>query len=101
MRGTIVIDENRCKGCELCTFVCPKHLIGTVETFTARGYHPARLFDSFEECTGCLLCALICPDVAITVYRESKHAIGTSAAGAGRQNAPMEGIQNERAQERQ
>ena len=69
MRGTIVIDEDRCKGCELCTFVCPKHLLGVAETFTPRGYHPARLFDPRGDCTGCLLCAVICPDVAITVYR--------------------------------
>ncbi|TAH50462.1 MAG: ferredoxin family protein [Chloroflexota bacterium] len=69
MRGTIVIDENRCKGCQLCTYVCPKHLIGMAETFTPRGYQPARLFDPHGDCTGCLLCAVICPDVAITVYR--------------------------------
>lgn len=69
MRGTIVIDEDRCKGCELCTFVCPKHLLAVAETFTPRGYHPARLFDPRGDCTGCLLCAVICPDVAITVYR--------------------------------
>lgn len=72
MRGTIVIDENQCKGCELCTFVCPKHLIGIAETFTPRGYRPARLEDPHGECTGCLLCAVICPDVAITVYREDR-----------------------------
>lgn len=72
MRGTIVIDENRCKGCELCTFVCPKHLIGIADSFTTRGYRPALLLDPQGECTGCLLCAVICPDVAITVYRSSK-----------------------------
>lgn len=70
MRGTIIIDENRCKGCELCTFVCPKHLIGMADTFTPRGYRPAHLFDPQGDCTGCLLCAVICPDVAITVLRE-------------------------------
>jgi len=69
MRGTVVIDEDRCKGCELCTFVCPKQLLEMAETFSPRGYHPARLFDPRGDCTGCLLCAVICPDVAITVYR--------------------------------
>lgn len=72
MRGTIVIDENRCKGCELCTFVCPKHLISIADIFNARGYRPALLIDPSAECTGCLLCAVICPDVAITVYRAPK-----------------------------
>ena len=69
-KGTITIDENRCKGCELCTTVCPKDLIHMATYFSARGYRPAILVDSNEQCTGCLLCATICPDVAITVYRE-------------------------------
>jgi 2-oxoglutarate ferredoxin oxidoreductase subunit delta len=71
MRGTISIDENRCKGCELCTAVCPKDLIHMADRFTTRGYHPAELVDPSGACTGCLLCAIICPDVAITVYREA------------------------------
>jgi 2-oxoglutarate ferredoxin oxidoreductase subunit delta len=70
MRGTIVIDENRCKGCELCTTVCPKDLIHMADRFTTRGYHPAVLTDPGVACTGCLLCSTICPDAAITVYRE-------------------------------
>lgn len=70
MAGTITIDDNRCKGCELCTFVCPKQIIALAEHFTPRGYRPARLVDADGKCTGCLLCAVICPDVAITVYRD-------------------------------
>jgi 2-oxoglutarate ferredoxin oxidoreductase subunit delta len=70
MRGTIVIDENRCKGCELCTTVCPKDVIHMADRFTPRGYHPAILEDPEYACTGCLLCSTICPDAAITVYRE-------------------------------
>lgn len=71
-KSTIKIDERRCKGCELCTTVCPKSLIHMSTTFSARGYRPAMLVDPNAECTGCLLCATICPDVAITVYRETK-----------------------------
>ena len=70
-RGTIVINESRCKGCELCTAVCPKDLIHMAAHFTSRGYHPAALVDPNGQCTGCLLCSTMCPDVAITVYRES------------------------------
>lgn len=69
MRGTIVIDNNRCKGCELCTLVCPKNVISMADHFTPRGYRPAQLIDPGGLCTGCLLCSTICPDVAITVYR--------------------------------
>jgi 2-oxoglutarate ferredoxin oxidoreductase subunit delta len=70
MRGTIVVDENRCKGCELCMSVCPKGVIEMADRFTPRGYKPAALVDPEGLCTGCLLCSTICPDAAITVYRE-------------------------------
>lgn len=80
MRGTIVIDDNRCKGCELCTFVCPKKIISLSDYFTPRGYRPAKLVDPKGECTGCLLCSTICPDVAITVYREARPAVTLSRA---------------------
>lgn len=70
MRGTVVFDIDRCKGCALCVAACPKGLIQVAEYFTTRGYHPATLVDPDGLCTGCLLCATICPDAAITVYRE-------------------------------
>lgn len=79
-RGTITIDENCCKGCELCTSVCPKDLIHMAKYFSARGYRPATLVDAGGQCTGCLLCATICPDVAITVYREMKPKVQLSPA---------------------
>lgn len=69
-KGRIVIDEAMCKGCELCTTVCPKDLITIAsDRFTPKGYHPAVLLDPGEDCTGCAICAVICPDAAITVFR--------------------------------
>ena len=71
-KGRIVIDEELCKGCELCTTVCPYRLITLADHYNAKGYRPALLVDSERRCTGCTLCAMICPDVAITVLREVK-----------------------------
>jgi 2-oxoglutarate ferredoxin oxidoreductase subunit delta len=69
-KGRIVVSEALCKGCELCTTVCPKDVIHMAkDRLTPRGYHPAALVDPQGECTGCGICAVICPDVAITVYR--------------------------------
>ncbi len=69
-KGRIVIDESLCKGCELCTTVCPKDLIQMASNrFTPKGYRPAELIDPEEACTGCAICAVICPDAAISVYR--------------------------------
>jgi len=64
----IIIDQERCKGCELCTSACPKHIIIMSEYFNAKGYHTAKQVKP-EECTGCAFCALTCPDVAIEVYK--------------------------------
>lgn len=74
-KGRIEINEARCKGCTLCTTICPQHVI-TVDTgrLTPRGYHPAQLQDPKHRCTGCALCAVICPDACITVFRQTAAA---------------------------
>lgn len=70
VKGTVVIEVDRCKGCELCTTVCPQGILHmSRDRFNARGYRPVELVDPEQKCTGCALCALICPDVVLTVYR--------------------------------
>ena len=72
--GTIVVDEDLCKACELCIESCPQHVIAiNEEVLTPRGYHRAHLIE--DGCTGCGICALVCPDIAITVYREKTSKI--------------------------
>ena len=75
-KGTVLVDVDRCKGCELCTTVCPQGVLHMgKQHFNARGYRPVELVDPEGKCTGCTLCALICPDVVLTVYRlEPKRA---------------------------
>ena len=70
VRGAVIIDQDRCKGCELCVHVCPQHVLRMeTELYNRRGYHPVLLDESENQCTGCAVCALICPDVVFTVYR--------------------------------
>lgn len=66
----ITINENLCKGCEMCVIACPKHLIQLAkDKINAKGYHPATMTDQ-AQCTGCKSCATMCPDVCITVERD-------------------------------
>lgn len=65
----IVIDEELCKGCELCVHFCPRKNIEMAEGFNSKGNRFSYLAEK-DNCTGCALCAKICPDVAIEVWRE-------------------------------
>ena len=66
--GKIIVNQERCKACALCTAACPKNLICFSKEANSQGFYPAEL-RSEEECTGCTLCAEACPDVAIEVWR--------------------------------
>ena len=68
-RGTVLIDRNRCKGCELCVHACPQDVLRMDDAYNTRGYRPVMLDESENQCTGCAVCAVVCPDVVFTVYR--------------------------------
>lgn len=63
-----VFNEERCKGCEMCTEVCPKKIIELAEIFNSKGYRPAACTDQ-AACIGCARCATTCPDLAIEIYK--------------------------------
>ncbi|MGI6574497.1 MAG: 4Fe-4S dicluster domain-containing protein [bacterium] len=64
----VEFNEERCKGCELCTTVCPVKIIKLSNKINKLGYHPATVTD-MDKCTGCTMCARICPDTVIKVYK--------------------------------
>ncbi len=68
-KGKVTFNEDRCKGCGLCTTVCPVKILALDKTkINAKGYYPAGVVEP-EKCIGCANCATICPDVVITVER--------------------------------
>ena len=73
IKGTVIIEKDICKGCELCIAACPQESLGSSNQINIKGYRFAELIQ--DNCTGCINCALVCPDVAITVYRQPKSAI--------------------------
>lgn len=70
VRGTVKIDIETCKGCELCIEACPQDSLTMSKDINKHGYHYAVLVQ--DNCTGCVNCALVCPDAVITVYRTRK-----------------------------
>jgi len=73
----IVIREERCKGCLLCTTVCPKGIIRQADRFNQQGYKVAEVAEEdMGKCTACTACAQICPDFAITVFKTPKKTKG-------------------------
>jgi 2-oxoglutarate ferredoxin oxidoreductase subunit delta len=66
-RGTLVIDVEACKGCELCIDACPPRVLVMTDTSTnSRGYRYPELF---AGCIACQACTAICPDFVFQVYR--------------------------------
>ncbi len=62
------LNEDRCKGCELCVQACPRDVLAMGSHINALGYRPATIRDA-DRCTACKACALVCPEVAFTIYK--------------------------------
>lgn len=65
-RGTVVIDPERCKGCELCIRACPPEVLVMSSDVNETGYRYPLLQPG---CTGCTACQMVCPDQVFEVYR--------------------------------
>ena len=70
-RFHLEFNADKCKGCELCVTVCPKHILAMAPGVNAKGYHPAGVTNE-DECIGCTSCALMCPDCCITIYEREE-----------------------------
>jgi 2-oxoglutarate ferredoxin oxidoreductase subunit delta len=68
VKGRVIIDSERCKGCGLCPTVCPQKILSLSETTNSQGVPYSTCIDA-SRCTGCAFCATICPECAITVFR--------------------------------
>lgn len=72
IKGAIVVDTERCKGCSLCVVTCPHDVIAPVsKKVNVHGYRYVEAANA-DACVGCAACAVVCPDGCITVYRKKE-----------------------------
>lgn len=65
----VEIKTDVCKGCGLCTAVCPKKIVVlSKDKINSKGYSPVEITD-MEQCIGCASCAKMCPDAVLSVYK--------------------------------
>ena len=92
LKGAIVVDSDRCKGCSLCVVACPKKCISIIwsllfewvflcplyiliisiveKKVNVHGYPFVAPNSNAEDCIGCASCGMVCPDGCITVYKK-------------------------------
>lgn len=74
----IDIRHDWCKGCDICSRVCPEYCL-------AVNIDGELTITNAEACTGCRLCEMLCPDFAITIRPPGDSAtVHERVVGAGR-----------------
>ena len=69
IKGAVKVNQERCKGCDLCVVACPVDVLKLQpKEVNNKGYHYAYMHNP-EACICCASCATVCPDGCIEVYR--------------------------------
>jgi 2-oxoglutarate ferredoxin oxidoreductase subunit delta len=67
----VEINENLCKGCEICIEFCPTDVFEKSGKLNRKGYY-LPVIAREEACTGCRICELMCPEFGIIITVISK-----------------------------
>ena len=64
----VIFNEDRCKGCKLCTAVCPKKIVIILEDKLNQKVSIQLVSRNGQVYRMCF-CATVCPDCVIEVYK--------------------------------
>jgi 2-oxoglutarate ferredoxin oxidoreductase subunit delta len=65
-RGTVTMNVEQCKGCELCIPACRPNVLEMGEELNSHGFRFPLLKPG---CTACKACFDVCPDFVFEVFR--------------------------------
>ena len=69
IKGAIIVNAERCKGCNLCVVAYPSKVLALQpQKVNNKGYHYA-FMQNPDDCIGCASCGIVCPDGCISVYK--------------------------------
>jgi 4Fe-4S ferredoxin len=73
----LVLDKNRCVGCQICSLACPKEAIKTEKKPKVQGKkaQKPKVDVDLAKCNFCGICDITCPYGAIKVTSNDKHAL--------------------------
>lgn len=65
----IYIDEELCKGCNICVELCNLKVFDISPKINNKGYY-VPIPERIEDCNGCQICELSCPELSIILAEE-------------------------------
>jgi 2-oxoglutarate ferredoxin oxidoreductase subunit delta len=68
IKGTVTVNTERCKGCDLCVVACPTNVLILGKEVNTKGYNYAQILHP-DDCIGCANCGYVCPDGCLTIYK--------------------------------
>jgi len=73
----LILDKNRCAGCQICSLACPKEAIKVEKRLKLNGERTSKpLVDvDLAKCNFCGICDILCPYGAIDVNLDGKHIL--------------------------